>query len=102
MDKKRAISISKKFLEKISSKNYNISQVWIFGSVIKGFAGEDSDIDLAIFLRDNSKTFDKEVELMSLRHGDEIAIEPHLFNYDDFTSESPLINQIQKTGIKIH
>ncbi len=101
MDKNKALNISNKFLEKVFSKKFDIFQVWMFGSVAKGSAEEDSDIDLAIFLLDNSKSFDKEVELMTMRHGEEVAIEPHLFNFDDFSSDSPLIRQIQKTGIKI-
>jgi predicted nucleotidyltransferase len=101
MDKDKALNISRNFLKKVLLKNYDISQVWLFGSTAKDLGNENSDIDLAIFLKDDSKTFEKEVELMTLRTGEEVVIEPHLFNNEDISSGLPLVNQILQTGFLV-
>ena len=101
MDKETAIKISKSYLMKIKDKKINFSEAWLFGSYAKGNYQENSDIDIAIVLSDNSKTFDIEVQLMVLRTGEETLIEPHLFNKDDFRIKSSIVNQIKKTGLQI-
>jgi predicted nucleotidyltransferase len=101
MDKNAAIKISIAYLKKVRDCNIEFSQAWLFGSFAKGNNHEYSDIDLAIVLTNNSKTFDTEVKLMSLRTGEEIIIEPHPFNKDDFALDSPLVFQIMNTGLKI-
>ena len=101
MDQNRAIAVTRRYIDKVLLKNQNISQVWLFGSTAKGTRAEDSDIDLAFILKDNSKSFEKEVELMTLRQGDETAIEPHLFNNEDLDSGLPLVHQILTFGYLI-
>lgn len=101
MDKNNAIKISIAYLKKVRDSNIEFSQAWLFGSFAKGNNHEYSDIDLAIVLTNNSKTFDTEVKLMSLRTGEEIIIEPHPFNKDDFALDSPFVFQIMNTGLKI-
>ena len=101
MDKETAIKISKSYLMKIKDKKINLSEAWLFGSYAKGNYQENSDIDIAIVLSDNSKTFDIEVQLMIIRTGEETLIEPHVFNKYDFETNSSIVNQIKKTGLQL-
>jgi uncharacterized protein len=101
MDKNTAIKISKHYLQKVRNSNIEFSQAWLFGSYAKGNNHENSDIDIAIVLTDNSKSFDIEVKLMTLRTGEETIIEPHAFNIDDFEINSPIVYQIMSSGLRL-
>lgn len=102
MDKNEALVLSKKYLRKIKKSDFLFSDAWLFGSYANGSQNEYSDIDLAIIFNDiKYKTFDNEVKLMNLRNGDETQIEPHAFTEDDFSTLSPLVNQIINEGIRV-
>jgi len=101
MDKINAISLSKKYLEKLRDNDIKITDAWLFGSYAKGLQKENSDIDLAIVLDENEMTFDKEVKLMILRNGEETIIEPHPFTKEEFEVINPFVNQIMKNGERI-
>ena len=63
---------------------------------------KNSDIDIAIVLKDDVlHTFDTEVQLMTIRKGDETLIEPHTFTKGEFDKNLPMVNQILKYGEKI-
>jgi len=102
MDKESAIKLSQNYLIKVRSSDIDISEAWLFGSFAKGSNNENSDIDLAIVLSKNNRTFDTEVKLMTLRTGEETIIEPHPFNKDEFEINSPMVCQILKSGLRLN
>lgn len=101
MDKATAIRLSRKYLLKVRKSEIEFSEAWLFGSFAKGNNNDNSDIDIAIVLPKNNKTFDMEVKLMVLRTGEETMIEPHAFNKNEFKTNSPLVFQILHSGFKI-
>jgi predicted nucleotidyltransferase len=101
MDKEAAIKLSKDYLIKVRKSEIEISEAWLFGSFARGNNHENSDIDLAIVLLKNNKTFETEVKLMTLRTGEETLIEPHAFNKDEFEMNSPLVYQILQSGFRL-
>jgi len=102
MDKNDAIRISKGYLRRVQNSDLEFSEAWLFGSYAKGNQHDNSDIDIAIVLKDNVKhTFETEVKLMVIRKGDETLIEPHAFTSDEFDSRVPIVNQIIRYGEKI-
>lgn len=101
MDKEQARRVSKKYLNKVRKNNISFEEAWLFGSYARGTAHGESDIDIAIVLENMFNSFDTEVKLMTLREGDEIYIEPHTVDKEDFHSGSPLASQILKEGEKI-
>ena len=101
MDKESAIELTKNYLIKVRRSDIDISEAWLFGSFAKGNNNENSDIDLAIVLSKNNRTFDTEVKLMTLRTGEETLIEPHPFNKDEFVINSPIVCQILKSGLRL-
>lgn len=102
MDKNDALKISKRYLNRVQNSGLGFSEAWLFGSYARGMQHDNSDIDIAIILKDNvNHTFETEVKLMVFREGDETAIEPHAFTKDEFTSKVPIVREIKKYGEKI-
>jgi len=102
MDKESAIKLSRDYLIKVRKSDIDIYEAWLFGSFARGNNHENSDIDLAIVLSKNNKTFETEVQLMTLRTGEETLIEPHAFNKDEFEQNSPIVYQILKSGLRLN
>jgi len=101
MDQANALTISRNYLSRLKS-DFDFSEVWLFGSYAKGSQHENSDIDLAIVMNDNSPiSFETEVKLMTSRKGEETLIEPHVFSKQNFNRSEPLVEQIMKSGMPI-
>ena len=102
MDKDDALRISRAYLNRLKASNIGFSEAYMFGSFAKGNFHDNSDIDIAIVLKDNVEhTFDTEVQLMLTRKGEETIIEPHAFTKDEFNNNTPIVFQIIKHGIRI-
>lgn len=102
MDKVDALKISRSYLERVRKSDIAFSEAWLFGSYATGNQHENSDIDIAIVLKDDTiHTFETEVKLMVIRKGDETLIEPHAFTKEEFDYSVPIVNQIIRHGEKI-
>lgn len=103
MDKIDALKISRNYLERLRKSNIEFSEAWLFGSYAKGNQHENSDIDIAIVLKNNSiHTFETDVKLMVIRKGDETLIEPHAFTKEEFDYNLPIVYQIIRYGERIN
>lgn len=102
MDKESAIKLTRNYLIKVRKSDIDFSEARLFGSFARGYNNENSDIDLAIVLTKNNKTFETEVKLMTLRTGEETLIEPHAFNKDEFELNSPIVYQIIRSGLRLN
>lgn len=100
MDKREALKIANQYIDTLSTK-YIITQAFMFGSYAKGTNHEDSDIDIAIVVKDSSDIIDTQIEMMKLRRKVDLRIEPHPFMISDFNSDNPVVNEILKSGIQI-
>ena len=102
MDKNDALKISKEYLRRVRNSDLEFSEAWMFGSYAKGNQHDNSDIDLAIVLNNNTThTFETDVKLMVIRKGEETMIEPHAFTMEEFDIRIPIVNQIITHGIRI-
>jgi len=101
MDKNDAIKLSKKYVKKVKQSRITVLDAWIFGSYAKGNYNIDSDIDLALILPENNVSFDTDVRLMALRKGDETMIETHTYSQHDFSTNTPIIEQIKQFGFRL-
>lgn len=102
MDKSDALRLSKRYLKRVQNSDLGFSEAWLFGSYAKGNQHDNSDIDIAIVLKESvNHTFETEVKLMIIRKGDETLIEPHAFSREEFDFNMPFVNQIVKYGEKI-
>lgn len=100
MDKKDAINIAQKYASLIKTA-FNCQQIFLFGSYVTGTFDEDSDIDIAIILKDFNDPIEIQLELMRLRRKIDSRIEPHPFREKDFNMTNPVVYEILKHGQRI-
>ncbi len=97
MDKREIINIVNKFASKVTEE-YDCVGIILFGSYAKGSYNIDSDIDIAVILKDYDNLMNTQLELMRLRRKIDSRIEPHPIRESDFKEGSPLINEIKSYG----
>jgi predicted nucleotidyltransferase len=103
MDLQDAIAIAEEYAKVVKSK-FNSVRLVLFGSCVKGTYRTESDIDIAVILKDYSSLVETQLDLMRLRRGIDSRIEPHPFRERDFNNSNPLANEILSHGqdIVIH
>jgi len=97
MDKREIIDIVNEFALKVVEK-YDCVGIVLFGSYAKGSYHTDSDIDIAVILKDYDNLMNIQLDLMKLRRKIDSRIEPHPIKESDFKEGGPLINEIKKYG----
>ena len=100
MDKSEIINIVKEFVFIVKEK-YDCIEIILFGSYAKDNSHIDSDIDIAVILKDYDNIINIQLELMKLRRKIDSRIEPHPFKEKDFNENNPLVNEIKKYGERI-
>ncbi len=100
MDKREAETIANKYIA-IVTKKYNVKKAWLFGSYAKGNNHADSDIDIAILVKDDCDIIDLQIDLMKMRRQIDLRIEPHPFTEEYLQSSSLYKNEIEKYGIEM-
>jgi predicted nucleotidyltransferase len=101
MDQNDAIKLSRNYVDRVRLNHIEVVDAWLFGSYAKGTYHDDSDIDLALVLPDNSVSFNTDVTLMAMRKGDETIIETHTFSRRDFSADTPVVRQIKQFGFRL-
>lgn len=101
MDKRDALVIAHQYANVVKSK-YDFIKIILFGSYAKGTFHEDSDIDIAVILKDYRNLVDIQLDLMRLRRNIDSRIEPHPFREKEFDSTNPIVHEILKYGQEIH
>ncbi|HET7360448.1 MAG TPA: nucleotidyltransferase domain-containing protein [Salinimicrobium sp.] len=101
MDKTEAINIAQKYARAVNAK-YNSIKIILFGSYAKENFNMDSDIDIAVVLKDYSNSIDMQLELMRLRRKIDSRIEPHPFRENEFELSNPMVHEIVKYGEEIN
>lgn len=100
MDRTDVINVAKQYASVIKT-NYDCKQVFLFGSYAKGTNHEESDIDIAVILKEFENPMAIQLELMRLRRKIDSRIEPHPFREKDFNITNPVVNEILKHGQRI-
>jgi len=101
MDQKSAIEIGRKFLLLLLGHDYPVKQMFLYGSYARGNHHKDSDIDLAIIMKELPDPFQTQVNLLKLTWKFDTRVEPHPFDEKDLDSANPVIKEILRTGIEI-
>ncbi|HEX9971004.1 MAG TPA: nucleotidyltransferase domain-containing protein [bacterium] len=101
LDQKSAIELARKYLAYLKLKNIDVQKAFIYGSYAKNNYQKDSDIDLAIVLKNLSNSFLMQVELMILSRKIDTRIEPHPYDESDFNTSNSSANEILKQGIAV-
>ncbi len=100
MDKTGALNIARQYASAVKT-NYDCKQVFLFGSWARGTNHEESDIDIAVILKEFDNPMDMRLELMRLRRKIDSRIEPHPFREKDFNSSNPVAHEILRHGRRI-
>ena len=83
----------------------HVDKAIVFGSWAKGKAGENSDIDMAIFSRsvNDENRLEVMARVIALITKYKIDIQPLVFSYDDyFNKENDFIwNEVRKNGFEL-
>ena len=95
------MDVVKNYAHFLKESGLNIQNVYLFGSYAKGTFREDSDIDLAVVMKNLQNSFTMQVQLMNLRNNFDTRIEPHPFDERDFDDSHPFAYEILKSGIPI-
>lgn len=97
-DREKIIRI---FLDEIQ-KTYRVDSAYLFGSHATGTSSQWSDIDLAVVSPDFSEDlYEERLVLMRLAAEIDDRIEPKAFRPDMFNPSEPLVDEIQKHGLKL-
>ena len=102
MDKVATINILTSFLKAIPRDRFTLSKAYLFGSYARNNQHEESDIDLAIVIKNLFDPYSAQIELMKLRRNFDLRIEPHPFRESDFSIQNPLVSEILKYGQEIN
>ena len=100
MDKRDVLSIANEYANAVEAK-YSYVKMILFGSYAKGTNHEDSDIDIAIILKDYNNLLDMQLDLMRIRRKIDSRIEPHPFRENEFELSNPIVHEIVKYGREI-
>jgi len=100
MDRTDALNIAREFAALVKT-TFDCKQVFLFGSYAKGTYHEESDIDIAVILKEFENPIDMQLELMRLRRTIDSRIEPHPFREKDFNITNPVVHEILKHGQRI-
>lgn len=100
MDKRDALDLAIKYAKAVKSK-YDLVKIILFGSYAKGNFNADSDIDIAVILKDYNNLIDIQLDLMRLRREIDSRFEPHPFRERDFDITNPIVNEILKYGQEV-
>ena len=100
MDKSKIITKAQEFALKVS-ETHNGAKFFLFGSFAKGTQKVDSDIDIAVVLKDFTSSREIQVELMKIRRKIDSRIEPHPFREKEFVKSNPLVNEVLNHGLEI-
>lgn len=94
---------AKQFLELLKSDGINVSQAYLFGSVVKGLADEYSDIDLALVSSDfQGIPYYDMGKISKYRRKVDLRLEIHPFSLEEVNLEpSQFFENIRKTGLRI-
>lgn len=99
MDKKEAIEKVKQY-KVLLGKHFDLDSVYLFGSYAKDTCSDDSDIDVAVVVKNISGDyFTVNPLLWKLRRQVDDRIEPILF--DRKNDISGFLDEIKRNGIKI-
>lgn len=99
---KQVEDIVKKYYLLLKSEGYPIEKIILFGSYAKNKQNIDSDIDLAVVLKEYlGDKFETRLKLMKCARDFDAVIEPHPFLLSELNEADPFLNEILETGKNI-
>ena len=89
MDKRKIKTIVKNFVKAVKNHDIKVEIAILYGSYAKGIAGEDSDIDIAIFSSDFGKDkFEEAILLKKISEEVYLGISPEPYSLEEYNKAS--------------
>ncbi|OGH83713.1 MAG: hypothetical protein A2261_00985, partial [Candidatus Magasanikbacteria bacterium RIFOXYA2_FULL_44_8] len=93
--------IVKNYASELKRNNFDFSNIFVFGSFVKGQTNKYSDIDIAV-VSDKLKKFENYSTLWIAGSQVDSRIEPHGFTVKDFADRAnPMASEIRRTGVQV-
>lgn len=101
--KDQAIDLLRQYRQAINQAGIPVSDLILFGSVVKSATHYGSDIDVAVVSDSFGTDYHEELgQLMKCRRNVSLLIEPHPFHPDDLNNRwDTLAQEIKKYGIRV-
>jgi len=98
------INKARLFIDSLIKDGIDVSEAYLFGSVAKGLADADSDIDVAVVSKDFQGISYYDIQKISKhRRKIDLRLEIHPFSLHEVETEPPLFFlKIKRDGIRIH
>ena len=98
-----SIEKAKNLINILRQAGIDVSDAYLFGSVVKGLASGDSDIDLALVSRDfNGIRYHDIKKISKYRRKVDLRLEVHPFNLQEIEKDPPhFFLKIKKEGLRI-
>jgi len=94
-----ALKSARLYLKALRQDDVRFDSAWLFGSFVNGRFTEDSDIDIALVMKDVRDKFMQEVELTKYRRQIDLRIEPHIIASSEL--DTLFSQEILRTGIQL-
>jgi predicted nucleotidyltransferase len=102
MKKSEGLSIARKYKDAVCKRGYPVERVYLFGSVVRNEATEDSDIDVAVVCTAFMPSrMDETLALWKARRQVDIRIEPLCLHPEDFANPLSIAREIERTGVEV-
>ena len=102
MDKTKVKGIIQRYISELIKNNIIFDRIFLFGSVAKDKATDNSDIDVAIIVDNLKDKLKLQLTLMKIRREIDLRIEPHPISKQDFNIQNPFAKEIIDYGIEIN
>jgi predicted nucleotidyltransferase len=102
-EKDNAILTARRFVDLLKTHGIDVSEAYIFGSVISNKSDRDSDIDVAVVSKGFSGIPYYDVKKISkYRRLIDLRLEIHPFSFDDISANPPsFLMDIRNNGVRL-
>lgn len=102
MKKSEGLAIARSFKDAVCKRGYPVERVFLFGSVVRDEATDDSDIDVAVVCAEFMPSrLDETLALWQARRPIDIRIEPLCLHPEDFANPLSIAREIERTGVEV-
>ncbi|MBA3028646.1 MAG: nucleotidyltransferase domain-containing protein [Desulfobacteraceae bacterium] len=103
LGKNTSLKKAKQFLNLLKQEGMDVSEAYLFGSVVNGLAGKDSDIDVAVVSKDFQGVPYYDMKKISKhRRKVDLRLEIHPFSLDEVETDPPqFFIKIKQEGLRI-